>query len=64
MSFYKKLDGCLEIVLSKVSNLPTYEMTTNNHTEFTYPVDGWYWFNTDAEAYAYFGLPDPSANIH
>ncbi len=24
---------------------------------YAYPVDGWYWFNSEEEAYNFFGIP-------
>lgn len=31
---------------------PDFTLTSENHTEHTYPVDGWYWFDTLDEALA------------
>lgn len=34
-----------------------YELRKETKDEHTYPVDGWYWFDTEEEARAYFELP-------
>lgn len=36
-----------------------YELRKEIHTELTYPVDGWYWFDSEEEAREFFGLPEP-----
>ncbi len=54
--FYKNDDGILlygpNFVLNK-----DYELRKETKDEHTYPVDGWYWFDTEEEARAYFELP-------
>ena len=37
----------------------SYHLTVENKDMFTYPIDGWYWFNTIEEAYAFFDIPYP-----
>ena len=34
---------------------PTNTMTKDNYKEFSYPVEGWYWFDSVEEAYSFFG---------
>ncbi len=34
-----------------------YSLMRDNHTEYTYPVDGWYWFDSEQDARAHFDLP-------
>ena len=34
-----------------------YQLLTEDKDTYTYPVDGWIWFDTEEEARAYFGLP-------
>jgi hypothetical protein len=34
---------------------PTYTLIEGE--TYTYPVDGWYWFDTEAEAREFFNLP-------
>jgi hypothetical protein len=36
---------------------PTYTLIADEYETNTYPVDGWYWFATEAEAREFFGLP-------
>lgn len=33
-----------------------YELRKETHDDYTYPVDGWYWFNSEADARLFFGL--------
>lgn len=36
-----------------------YELTRETHEDLEYPVDGWYWFDSEEEAREFFNLPDP-----
>ena len=45
MSFYKRDSEDLLVAPSFV-RAPTYDLFAENHTEYTYPVDGWYWHDT------------------
>ena len=53
--FYKNLDGFVlhgpNFVLNK-----DYELRSETKDEYTYPVDGWYWFDSKEEAYEFFGV--------
>jgi hypothetical protein len=55
-SGFYKLDGELlygpNFVLNK-----DYELRRGTKDQQTYPVDGWYWFDTEAEAKTFFDLP-------
>ena len=57
-SGFYKLDGELlygpHFVLNK-----DYELYRETHTEYTYPIDGWSWFDSEAEARVFYGLPLP-----
>jgi hypothetical protein len=33
-----------------------YELRRATKDQHTYPTDGWYWFDSDAEARTFFGL--------
>ncbi len=33
-----------------------YQLLKENKETYTYPVDGWYWFNTEEEAKTFFNL--------
>jgi hypothetical protein len=35
----------------------SYELLRDTKDQHTYPVDGWYWFDTEAEARKFFDLP-------
>jgi len=34
-----------------------YELRKETKDAHTYPVDGWYWFDSEIEARTFFGLP-------
>jgi hypothetical protein len=36
----------------------SYRLLKTNRTEYTYPVDGWYWFDTLEEAKQFFNIQD------
>ena len=38
---------------------PGVELHRETRDEQTYPVDGWYWFDSREEAYTFFGLSLP-----
>lgn len=38
------------------SNYKLYKETKDDHT---YPIDGWYWFDTIEEARTFFDIPEP-----
>lgn len=37
---------------------PGYDLWRDLKDTYTYPVNGWIWFDTRAEAAAHFGVPD------
>lgn len=53
--FYK-LDGDLLYGPNFVLNA-NYELRKETKDEHAYPIDGWYWFDTEEEARTYFELP-------
>lgn len=55
--FYK-LDGDLLYGPNFVLNA-NYELRKETKDNYTYPVDGWYWFDSEIEARAFFNLPSP-----
>lgn len=58
-SGFYKLDGELLYGPNFVLNA-NYELRKETHDQHTYPVDGWYWFDSEIEAREFFGLPiDP-----
>jgi hypothetical protein len=52
--FYKYQDDVL--LSGNVVTTPTFELTIETRGEFSYPVDGWVWFETEEEAQAHFGI--------
>lgn len=57
-SGFYKLDGILLYGPNFVLNA-TYELRKETKDQHTYPTDGWYWFDTEEEAYAFFGVELP-----
>jgi len=53
--FYK-LDGILCHGPNFVLN-SSYELSKEQKDTYTYPVDGWYWFEDENQARTFFGLP-------
>lgn len=53
--FYKKDDNTLLYAPNFVLN-KQFELYKEQHESYTYPVEGWYWFNSEEEAYQFFGI--------
>lgn len=34
----------------------SFELRKEQKDTYTYPIDGWYWFDSEEQAYAFFGL--------
>jgi hypothetical protein len=51
MSFYKR-DGEELLVAPNFVRGPRFELFAETHAENTYPIEGWYWFDTLDEAMA------------
>ena len=49
--FYKNENGVLQYAPNAVMN-SNYILCSDSHIDYTYPVDGWYWFNSENEAKA------------
>lgn len=60
MDGFYKLDR--ELIYSIYVNGPDFDLVNANHDQYTYPVNGWYWFTDEASARAFFGLPIAVAN--
>lgn len=58
MAFYK-LDGAVLEAPNFVLNA-NYELRKETYDQNIYPIDGWHWFDTKEEAYAFFGVPLPA----
>lgn len=57
MSFYKLDNGKIKVAPNFVYGPNNLELLAENKGSYTYPVEGWYWFDSDAEAAAHFGQP-------
>lgn len=55
MGFYKNDNGSLLVGETFVYS-PRVTLKAEDKDNFTYPQDGWYWFDTEDEAYSFFGL--------
>jgi len=55
-SGFYKLDNTLLYGPNFVLNRD-YELRRETKDNYTYPVDGWYWFDSEAAARAHFRLP-------
>lgn len=60
-SGFYKLDGELLFGPNFVLNA-AYELRRDTKDQYSYPVDGWYWFDTAQQAREHFGLPEPETN--
>ena len=56
-SGFYKLDGEVLLYAPNFVLNANYELRKETHTEHTYPVDGWYWFETENEARQFFNIP-------
>jgi hypothetical protein len=52
-SGFYKLDGELLYGPNFVLNA-NYELRKESHNEYNYPVDGWYWFDSENDARIFF----------
>lgn len=57
-SGFYKVDGDLLFGPNFVLNA-NYELRRETKDQHTFPVDGWYWFDSEAEARVFFDLPAP-----
>ena len=57
-SGFYKLDGDVLFGPNFVLNA-NYELRRETKDQHSYPVDGWSWFDTKEEAYAFFGVELP-----
>lgn len=54
--FYKNENGALLYGPNYVLNA-SYELFKENKEQYVYPVDGWYWFDSEEEARTALDLP-------
>jgi hypothetical protein len=56
MAFYKLDNNELQIAETCISGLDL-DLHYSQKDTYTYPVQGWYWFDTEEEAKTFFNLP-------
>jgi hypothetical protein len=56
MAFYSYTDNVLYEAPNFVSLPIGIDLTVDNKDEHTYPVEGWYWFDTEELAKEFFGI--------
>ena len=62
MAFYKNENNRLVFAPNKVYN-KNYTLDPAAHATYTYPADGWYWYDTENAAYAGMNLqPQKDSN--
>lgn len=54
--FYKVVENKL-IFAPNAVRAPTYDLFRKDKDTYDYPVQGWYWFDSEEEARAFFDLP-------
>lgn len=54
--FYKYDGGNLLYSMNSVYN-PNYILLREDHNSYTFPIDGWYWFNSEEDAKLFFKIP-------
>lgn len=54
-AFYKDDNGLLLYAPNGVYG-PDYTLLPELHDTYTYPVEGWYWFESEEEAKAFFNI--------
>jgi len=61
-SGFYKYDGMVLFGPNFVLNA-NYELRRETKDNFDYPVDGWYWFDNEDDAYTFFNVPKPEQEI-
>jgi hypothetical protein len=56
MSFFTYQDNILQEAPNFIIFPDGVELWAVNKDNYTYPVNGWYWFDTEAEAKTFYGL--------
>lgn len=57
-SGFYKLDGEVLLYGPNFVLNAAYELRKETNDQHTYPIDGWYWFDNEAEAKLFFGIAD------
>jgi hypothetical protein len=58
-SGFYKLDGQMLLFGPNFVEHKDWQLYRNLHETYTYPVEGWYWFNSREEAKQFFNYEDP-----
>lgn len=58
-SGFYKFDSVL--MYGKLITAPEFVLIEAEHAQYQYPVDGWYWFDTQEEAKTFFNIVEPPA---
>jgi hypothetical protein len=61
MAFYSFQYDSVQI--ANIIEAPGFLLTPGCKDQYSYPVEGWWWFDTDADASAHFGVPIPSVPV-
>lgn len=56
--FYKKENDNLIYSQNLVLN-SEYQLFKELKDEYNYPIDGWYWFDSEDDAYVFFNIEKP-----
>lgn len=56
--FYKNDDGMV-LYAPNFVDAGSFLLLKELYSTYTYPVGGWYWFDSEEEAYAFWNLPLP-----
>ena len=59
-SGFYKLDGDQLLYGPNFVINANYELKRENKDQYTYPVDGWYWFDSEQLAREFWNLPEPT----
>ena len=62
MAFYKKENEELMVAPNFVRS-PNYDLLSENQSDYDYPVDGWYWFESLDEALLHFAAKVPTQGV-
>ncbi len=63
MSFFKKDDISGFHEVPDFIFAPDYVLVAEQKDTYTYPIDGWYWFDTPEEAHAFLDAESPEARV-
>jgi hypothetical protein len=62
MPFYKRQGNTLHQAINTIRG-PGYELNAADHATYSYPVSGWWWFDSPEEAHAALSIPVESGPI-